>query len=77
MSNEEAIRVKEAEKQKLIHSFEDEQIQFSNKQVDEINVIAPRSCCKIQIKFTPRVFPTPCRESQDVQEREVLRFLLS
>ena len=32
----------------------------------------PRSNGTIEIKFTPRVFPTPSRESQSAQEKEVL-----
>lgn len=30
-----------------------------------------RKCGKISVKFTPRVFPTPSRESQIAQEEEV------
>ena len=38
---------------------------------EDLDLPAPRSASTIQIKFTPRVFPTPCRESTDKQEREV------
>jgi hypothetical protein len=32
---------------------------------------APRACKTLQVKFTPRVFPTPQRESTQRQENEV------
>jgi hypothetical protein len=31
----------------------------------------PRSTGRIEVKFTPRVFPTPVRESQEQNEKEV------
>ena len=32
----------------------------------------PRSASVIQVKFTPRVFPTPSRESQEKNEQDVI-----
>lgn len=37
---------------------------------------APRATQTIQVKFTPRVFPTPQRESTNRQETEVCHLLL-
>lgn len=45
---------------------------FSEKLKEE-SVPAPRSASSIQIKFTPRVFPTALRESRIPEEEEVGR----
>ena len=34
----------------------------------------PRGTGRIEVKFTPRVFPTPVRESQEQNEKEVFIF---
>ena len=52
-----------------------ENIQNIQKSLNEES-IAPRSNGIINFKFTPRVFPTPSRESQDKQEKDVSNLIL-
>lgn len=50
-------------------------IENSQKFSYDEQFIAPRSNGIINFKFTPRVFPTPSRESQDKQEKDVNYFI--
>ena len=56
------------ELQKSINLHSSDYLSFP---VDDKAVPEPRTSGRIQINFTPRVFPTPSRESQDQNEREV------
>ena len=49
---------------------------YVKKQEEESVLPEPRSGGRIEIKFTPRVFPTPSRESQDEKEKEVYTHFL-
>lgn len=54
--------------------FEDDNNDFGFEIIQPSDIepeIAPRSNGTISFKFTPRIFPTPTRESQDQQEKEV------
>ena len=69
MSNE-VVREKKEEKR-----GEEETVQKKNQKqvVDEVEeaLPEPRVCRTLQVTFTPRVFPTPQRESTQRQENEV------
>lgn len=43
----------------------------SQKKKDSDSPPAPRSTGSIEVTFTPRVFPTPMRESRKAEEDEV------
>ena len=62
--------------EKFIFKDEDDDFEIINKEEEENQlqepIIAPRSNGLINFKFTPRVFPTPSRESQDQQEKDVI-----
>ena len=47
-----------------------------SKQNERESVPEPRSQGRIEIKFTPRVCPTPSRESTDEKEKEVFTILI-
>ncbi len=48
-------------------------IQIKKQIINEVeeSLPEPRACKILQVKFTPRVFPTPQRESTQKQENEV------
>ncbi len=64
-----AIKSDDMLAEKLIFD-KDDMIQ-SVKNLSKTEIILPRSNGSINFKFTPRVFPTPSRESQDKQEKDV------
>jgi hypothetical protein len=52
------------------------EVSSSTVEANKDQAILPRASGNIQIKFTPRVFPTPSRESTDAVEREVYSLCL-
>ena len=57
-------------------TFDDNDIIENIQKALNEEIIAPRSNGIINFKFTPRVFPTPSRESQDKQEKDVSNLIL-
>lgn len=60
----------EQENKLVFNDFEEPIKDNSNFKIEE-DLPAPRAARTVQIKFTPRVFPTPQRESTERQEKEV------
>lgn len=46
----------------------------AKNEVPPVSTIGIRSTACISVKFTPRIFPTPSRESTHVEEQEVRRW---
>ena len=51
--------------------FDEPIVKVKIKEPEQEDLPAPRSTSTIQVKFTPRIFPTPQRESTNKQETEV------
>lgn len=70
-SEEEEESSSEEEKEEDKNIFNEPVIDVMKKEPKQEDLPAPRSATTIQVKFTPRIFPTPQRESTNKQETEV------